>query len=103
MKFVIDPKIFHYFPDMHLVVAIPEILNNVDPQGKISGFWRKSWKSVGLSDLKNAQSHPNVKQFRQQLKAIGVYHKKFPTSIEALLRQALNGVDIFYQSFSRFL
>ena len=95
MKFIIDPKIFSFFPDMSLVVAIPEILNNVDPQGKVSEFWRKSWKSAGSSDLENAQSHPHVKQLRQQFQAIGVSHKKFPTSIEALLRRALKGGDIF--------
>ncbi len=95
MKFVIDPTIFSFFPGMHLVVALPEPLRNVDPEGKVSQYWKHAWETAGTLDLPNAQSHPHVKQFREQFQGIGVSHKKFPTSIEALLRRALKGGECF--------
>ena len=95
MKFIIDPKIFRFFPGMYLVVALPEPLRNVDPEGKVSQYWKHAWETAGAPDFPNAQSHPHVKQFREQFQGIGVSHQKFPTSIEALLRRALKGGECF--------
>ena len=95
MKFDVDPKIFSFFPGMHLVVAIPETLTNSDSEGLVSTYWNQAWLAAGNLDLPNAQSHPHVRQFREQFQGIGVSHKKFPTSIEALLRRALKGGDRF--------
>ena len=95
MKFDVDPKIFSFFPGMHLVVAIPETLTNSDSEGLVSAYWNQAWLATGNLDLPNAQSHPHVRQFREQFQGIGVSHKKFPTSIEALLRRALKGGDRF--------
>ena len=95
MKFDVDPKIFSFFPGMHLVVAVPETLTNSDSEGLVSAYWNQAWLAAGNLDLPNAQSHPHVRQFREQFQGIGVSHKKFPTSIEALLRRALKGGDRF--------
>ena len=86
MKFDVDPKIFSFFPGMHLVVAVPETLTNSDSEGLVSTYWNQAWLAAGNLDLPNAQSHLHVRQFREQFHGIGVSHKKFPTSIEALLR-----------------
>lgn len=95
MKFEVDPQIFAYFPGMHLVVALPEPLTNQDPALSVRNYWQQAWKAAGALDLPNAQSHPHIRQWREQFQKIGVSHKKFPTSIEALLRRALKGGDPF--------
>ena len=41
------------------------------------------------------QSHPRIKPWRDAWKRIGVSSKKFPCSIEALLKRALKGGDPF--------
>ena len=70
MKFDVDPKIFSFFPGMHLVVAIPETLTNSDSEGLVSSYWNQAWLAAGNLDLPNAQSHPHVRQFREQFQGI---------------------------------
>lgn len=43
MKFDVDPKIFSFFPGMHLVVAVPETLTNSDSEGLVSAYWNQAW------------------------------------------------------------
>ena len=95
MKFKVDPQIFKYFAEMHLVIVLPESLRNDDQDGVVKNYWESAWNKVGELELPNAQSHPNVRQFRNQFQQIGISHKKYPTSIEALLRRALQGGECF--------
>ena len=51
MKFVIDPTIFSFFPGMHLMVALPEPLRNVDPEGKVSQYWKHATHNEKMAML----------------------------------------------------
>ncbi len=93
MKFDVDPKIFSFFPGMHLVVAVPETLTNSDSEGLVSAYWNRAWLAAVYLDLPNAQSHPHVRQFRKQFQEIGVSHKKFPTSIDHVVAAGAFDLD----------
>ena len=95
MRLVVEPRIFDYFPGLHLAVAVARDLHNAASEG-LERRWREAWQSAGALDLPNAQSHPYVNAWREQLRGAGVSAKKFPTSIEAMLRRALKGGEPFH-------
>ena len=95
MRLVVEPRIFEYFPNLHLAVAVARGLRNT-PSEALGRRWREAWREVGARDLRNAQSHPYVNAWREHLRGAGVSGKKFPTSIEAMLRRALKGGEPFH-------
>ncbi len=95
MQFDVEPDIFKLFPGLHLVLALPGPLDNRKHGGEVEKYWKEAWNQAGRLDLQNAQSHPRVKTWREQFQQMGVSAKKFPTSIEALLRRALKGGEPF--------
>ena len=95
MRFAVEPKIFDYFPGLHLAVAVVRGLRNTASE-TLAQRWREAWREAGARDLPNAQSHPYVNAWREHLRGAGVSGKKFPTSIEAMLRRALKGGEPFH-------
>lgn len=93
--FDVEPEIFEHFPGMHLVVAIVEDLDNTAPRPAVSRFWSESWTAATSDGLEDARKHPHVEAWRRDFAALGVSMKRFPTSIEALLRRALRGGEVF--------
>ena len=94
MQLVVEPRIFDSVPGLHLAVAVARDLRNT-PSESLEEQWRESWRSAGALDLPNAQSHPYVNAWREHLRGVGISGKKFPTSIEAMLRRALKGGEPF--------
>jgi DNA/RNA-binding domain of Phe-tRNA-synthetase-like protein len=93
MRFVVAPEIFELFPGLKLPVAVAE---NVSPSADVAGveeLWRQSWEDAArsASDYDNAQSHPRVAAWRTAMSEIGISGRKFPSSIESLLRRAFKG------------
>ena len=95
MRLVVEPRIFEYFPGLHLAVAVARGARNT-PSEALERRWREAWREAGARDLPNAQSHPYVNAWREHLRGAGVSGKKFPTSIEAMLRRALKGGEPFH-------
>ena len=95
MRLVVEPRIFDYFPGLHLTVAAARDLRNT-PSEALEHRWREAWREAGALDLPNAQSHPYVNAWREHLRGAGVSGKKFPTSIEAMLRRTLKGGEPFH-------
>ena len=95
MRLVIEPRIFDYFPGLRLAMAVARDLRNTASEA-LGNRWREAWRGAGARDLPNAQSHPYVNSWREQLRGAGVSGKKFPTSIEAMLRRALKGREPFH-------
>ena len=86
MRFVVAPEIFALFPGLKLPVAVAEI----------EQLWRRSWEDAArsASDYDNPQSHPQVAAWRAAMGAMGISGRKFPSSIESLLRRAFKGAEI---------
>ena len=94
-RFDVDPQILSLFPGMRLVVAIAHGLDNDREYSDVTAAWELAWLEAGRLDVQNAQSHPRVRALREDFKAAGVSMKRFPISIEAMLRRALKGGEPF--------
>jgi len=97
MQFIVHEKIFEYFPGINIAVAVAHGLNNEDRSRAIVERWRAAWAGAGeAARYGNAQSHPHIRPWGEQFKAIGVSRKDFPPSIEAILRRAMKGGEPFF-------
>jgi DNA/RNA-binding domain of Phe-tRNA-synthetase-like protein len=97
MRFVIEPEIFERFPGMHIPAVYAENIEPRTEHPEVIAEWRQVWREIGdaASEHGNAQSHPRVAPWRTRFQAIGVSGKKFPSSIESMLRRALRGGEPF--------
>jgi len=97
MRFAVEPSVFTYFPGLRLAIAVASGMDNSTAHPAIRAAWESVWKKVREARVYgNSQSHPRVHPWRERFQAIGVSSKKFPTSIEALLRRALKGDEPFF-------
>lgn len=94
-RFRVDPGVLALFPGMRLVVALARGLDNARGCPGVDAHWTEAWNDAGALDVPNAQSHPRVRAWREDFKAFGVSMKRFPISIEAMLRRALKGGEPF--------
>lgn len=97
MRFEIEPRIFDLFPGMHIPAVYATGIQSGDHADEITKEWQEVWRATPdeASTYGNAQSHPRVKPWRERMQAAGFPAKKFPSSIEAMLRRCLKGGDPF--------
>jgi DNA/RNA-binding domain of Phe-tRNA-synthetase-like protein len=95
MRFVVVPEIFELFPGLKLPVAVAEDVSPSADVAEIEQLWRQSWEDAArsASDYDNPQSHPRVAAWRTAMSEMGISGRKFPSSIESLLRRAFKGGD----------
>ena len=93
MRFVVDPEIFKLYPGLRLPVAVAENVEAAADTAGVEKVWRQAWEEAGRSapTYGNAQSHPRVTAWRDAMAATGVSGRKFPSSVESLLRRAFKG------------
>jgi DNA/RNA-binding domain of Phe-tRNA-synthetase-like protein len=93
MRFVVASEVFELFPGLKLPVAVAEGIHPTTDAPGIETMWLKSWDEAArtASDYQSPQSHPRVAPWREAMSAMGVSGRKFPSSIEALLRRAFKG------------
>ena len=94
-RFHVDRGVLDVFPGMRLVVAVALGIDNTSANPGIDTDWVEAWCAAGVLDVPNAQSHPRVRALREDFKAFGVSMKRFPISIESMLRRALKGGEPF--------
>lgn len=94
-NFTVEPRVFDAFPGMQLVIAVVDDLDNRTARAGVSKFWREAWQGVAHLGVEDAREHANIAAWRADFAALGVSMKRFPTSIEALLRRALKGGEPF--------
>jgi DNA/RNA-binding domain of Phe-tRNA-synthetase-like protein len=92
MKFCIESGIFDLFPGMRIVIAVAKGLKAVNTD-MLADELSAAWQNAAAEAVKyeNPQSHPYVAPWGELMKAAGAPRKKFPCSIEALLRRAGKG------------
>lgn len=97
MRFWIHEDIFERFPGMRIAVAVAHGLDNRREVPEVDAQWRASWDDgrALAQRYPNAQSHPNVAAWRDNLKRAGVSPRDHPSSIEAMLRRAMKGAPAF--------
>jgi DNA/RNA-binding domain of Phe-tRNA-synthetase-like protein len=93
MKFKVASEVFELFPGLKLPVAVAEGIHPTTDAPGIETMWLRSWEEATrtAADHQNPQSHPRVAPWREAMTAMGVSGRKFPSSIEALLRRAFKG------------
>ena len=93
MRFVVSPEIFKLYPGLRLPVAVAEDVEAATDTAGVEKLWRQAWDVAGqlLPNYGNAQSHPRVAAWRDAMAATGVSGRKFPSSVESLLRRAFKG------------
>lgn len=93
MRFVVASEVFELFPGLKLPVAVAEGVHPTTDVPGIETMWLQSWEEAArtASDYQSPQSHPRVAPWREAMTAMGVSGRKFPSSIEALLRRAFKG------------
>lgn len=93
MRFVVAPEVFELFPGLKLPVAVAEGIRAPTDAPGIETLWRQAWEEAARTapDHESPQSHPRVAPWREAMKRMGVSGRKFPSSVEALLRRAFKG------------
>ena len=93
MRFVVSPKIFELYPGLKLPVVVAQGVEPTANSIRVEKLWREAWEEAGLlaSTYANAQSHPRVAAWREAMAATGVSGRKYPSSVESLLRRAFKG------------
>jgi len=93
VRFVVDPEIFKLYPGLRLPVAVAENVEAAADTAGVEKVWRQAWEEAGRSapTYGNAQSHPRVAAWRDAMAATGISGRKFPSSVESLLRRAFKG------------
>ena len=93
MKFTVASEVFELFPGLKLPVAVAEGIHPTTDAPGIETMWLRSWEEATrtASDHQSPQSHTRVAPWREAMSAMGVSGRKFPSSIEALLRRAFKG------------
>src|SRR5215213_10972048 len=76
-------------------VAVAEDVSPSADAARVEELWRQSWEDAArsASDYDNPQSHPRVAAWRTAMGGMGISGRKFPSSIESLLRRAFKGGD----------
>lgn len=95
-RFVVSKEIFELFPGLRLPVAVAGGVEAGQHPG-VEELWRRSWEEASLegSVYANAQAHPRVSAWRDAMGAVGVSGRRFPSSVESLLRRVLKGSEAF--------
>jgi DNA/RNA-binding domain of Phe-tRNA-synthetase-like protein len=93
VRFVVGPEIFKLYPGLRLPVAVAEDVEAAADTAGVEKLWRQAWEEAGLlaSTYANAQSHPRVAAWREAMAATGVSGRRYPSSVESLLRRAFKG------------
>jgi DNA/RNA-binding domain of Phe-tRNA-synthetase-like protein len=97
MKFAVEPDIFDLFSGMRIVTVYVEGIGGPTDEDGITALLEESWKTAGeaASAYGNPQSHPNIVPWVTHMKEAGAPRKKFPSSIEAMVRRAGKGGEPF--------
>lgn len=93
MRFMVAQEIFELFPGLKLPVAVAEGIDPTTDAAGVEELWRHSWEQAARTaqGYDSPQSHPRVAAWREAMNETGISGRKFPSSVESLLRRAFKG------------
>lgn len=110
MIFEIHKEIFDHFSGLRVVTVLVDDMPGTADKEAIAKFLDDAWQIAAAAAVShgNAQSHPNILPWVEGMKAVGVSRKKFPSSIESMVRRAgksdepfrINPIVDFYNAVS---
>lgn len=95
MRIKIDPTIFAKYPNVVLGVAAVAGVNNAGDSPEIQPLLREAEQNA-IGKIKNIPliEHPHVSPWREAYRLFGAKPKKYPSSIENLLRRVSGGEQV---------
>lgn len=97
MKDIVSKQIFDEYPDYIRGVVVARNISNYGERTVLSNLLKNAQESIrreiSLQDLVN---HPRIANWRKAYSNFGVKPKKFPSSIESLVRRVIKGKEICY-------
>ncbi|MFK7802170.1 MAG: B3/4 domain-containing protein [Anaerolineae bacterium] len=95
MKFLITDAIFEQYPDTQIGVVVARGLDNSGQFDELTELVRSAEADVrtNLAGITISQ-HPHVLPWREAYRAFGAKPKKYPSSIENLLKRVLKGEEL---------
>lgn len=97
MKFIVKEEIFRSFPGMRIITAVGKGIGASSDETAVERVLLEGWENAAkaASAYGNPQSYPNIIPWVERMKAMGAPRKKFPSSIEAMVRRAGKGGEPF--------
>jgi len=86
--FSIDKMVFNKLPGLRVVMVFADDINNFQSNLKVSEYLEEIW--VNAKKIEDIGSHQNIKPWKTSMGNIGVSTKKFPMSVESLLKRTRN-------------
>jgi DNA/RNA-binding domain of Phe-tRNA-synthetase-like protein len=95
MLFKVESAIFERFPDARIGVITASALNNSGASLDILNQLREAESEIRRSvQDKTVTEHPRISIWREAYRKFGAKPKKYPSSIENLVRRVLKGEDL---------
>lgn len=95
MKFLITDDIFEQYPEAQIGVVVARGLDNSGQFNELTELVRSAESDMrsNLAGITVSQ-HPHVAPWREAYRAFGAKPKKYPSSIENLLKRVLKGEEL---------
>ena len=94
MKFVIEQDVLNAFPEVRIGVLVLEDVDNRSGESFADELQRAREQVRSRFDGVNVTEHPRIHCWREAYRAFGAKPKKYPSSIENLVRRTLNGESL---------
>ena len=94
-RLAIDPSIFERFPEYQALILYAEGVKNFPSSPESTALLRRAEQECRKRlTLETLADHPHIAAWRDAYRRFGVNPKKYPCSIESLLRRVLKGQDL---------
>ncbi|MEM8862400.1 MAG: phenylalanine--tRNA ligase beta subunit-related protein [Chloroflexota bacterium] len=95
MRFLITDDIFEQFPETQIGVIVASRLDNSGESAELTTLLREAEANVrtNLAGITVSQ-HPHVAPWREAYRKFGAKPKKYPSSIENLIKRTLKGEEL---------
>ena len=94
MKFVVTPDIFESYPEVRIGVLVLEDIDNRSKEGFTAELQSARKHVRSTLDGTNVTEHPRIHCWREAYRTFGAKPKKYPSSIENLVRRTLKGESL---------
>jgi len=97
MKDIVSKQIFDEYPDYIRGVVVARNISNYGEGMDLSNLLKNAQENIRREiSLQDLVSHPHIANWREAYSKFGVKPKKFPSSIESLVRRVIKGKEIRY-------
>ncbi len=95
MKFIIDKKILQEYPELNIGVVIAKGIDNSAKSDEVIYLIRELEKNIREKyNTETLSQMPKIGAWREAYKTFSAKPKKYKSSVEALYRMILSGIDL---------